>query len=130
VLPKVVLTSMDSPLGPSTLWGGDEEIDQDVGASDQHRSDEGHQNAGLASARQVRVRAVRTDGPDDGGDDQSGHRGDEADGQQRADHVGQGADPGQARGIGEHISNDAGSTAPIAVMVVTMCVPSSELTRP
>ena len=55
---------------------------------------------------------MRTDGPDDGGEDQTRHTSDEPDGQQRAHHVGQGADPGQARGIGEHIGNDADPTYP------------------
>src|SRR5580693_9083170 len=56
--------------GLETLAGGDEEIDEHVGPANQHGSDEGNEDPGLASAPKVRVRAVCADGPHDGCDDQ------------------------------------------------------------
>ena len=109
-----------------SLAGGDEEIDQDVGATDQHRGEKATRTR-TSSPRQMGVGAVRADGRDDGGEHQARHTGDEPDRQQRAHHVGQSADTGQAVEIREHIGNDAEPTTPMAVMVVTMCVPSSEL---
>ena len=50
-------------------------------------------------------------------------------GQQRADHVGQGADPGQARGVGGHVGKIAGTPFPDGGDGGDHVVPSSEMAR-